>query len=136
MKPELSNLSKLMLPCLLLTLFSCPGPDPGPGPVVSDPWVLDIPQPGLEPYMVVAENKIYTASASREYSVNDKAGWTDCNGGIVGVTFSTGNKVWVREKLVPATEWYLGEVKSTGSYADLYPSSRVAACKWDTTYNK
>jgi hypothetical protein len=121
------------LACLLLAiLISCPTPTTTTTQdnVVGE-YNLVPANISLIPFMSIPDNKIYNASYSKEYSLNDKVSWTDCNGGVVSVTFAAGNIVWVREKATPAIEWFLGQVAYTSGYADLYPSGRLAACVSD-----
>jgi len=110
-------------------LFSCPDP-------VSKTTITTYPfDPGLPevPYMDIADGKIYGTSYTQEYSLNNKTSWADCEGGMVSVTFASGQRVWVREKAATTTEWYLGVVNFTSGYPDIATSPRISLMLFNST---
>ena len=72
------------------------------------------------------DDKIFYTTSTQEYSLNNQTSWTGCSASTTLVTFTTGNKVWVREIVDHAKLWYLGEVKAVSGRPDLFPSERIA----------
>ena len=66
----------------------------------------------INSYMDIVNNKIYDVSPQMEYSLNDGQDWYACDSSVIDVTFSVGDKVWVRITDDAVIERYLGEVAS------------------------
>jgi hypothetical protein len=99
------------------------------------------------PFLDIAARKIFNASSGMEYSLDDRAGWTSCEGPVVDLALAVGDKAWIREKGDPSRALYLGEVAALsgpdlgigrtlyiGTYADSDWNDRHYGVAGETMY--